>query len=419
MGRFIIEGSSIPVSGEVKIGGAKNAVLPIMAACVMCGSAVLHSCPPLLDTRAAADILGCLGVKCRFENKSAFIEYPGGGSFEISRELCGKMRSSVLFLAPAAARYGRAEIYLPGGCCLGKRPVDMHLKALETLGAKISCENDRICLEAENGFEGGDIYFDTSSVGATETAITAAVTARGRTRIHNPAREPEIADLCAFLNKAGADIEMGEVIEIQGRGGLLGHAEHTVMPDRIEAGTYLILAAATGGELFLKNAVGGHISPLCEILRGMGCIVEERSKALYIDAPRRFEVPPEIVSAPYPAFPTDLQPQMTALLAKGSGLCMVRETVFEGRYRHIPQLNKMGADIAVIDNTDFAVNGRGKNYHAAEVTASDLRCGAALVIAAAAAKGESTIHNAEYVLRGYEDICKKMSLIGVKMRYRA
>lgn len=417
MGYFIVENGGMPVSGEVCISGAKNAALPELAAAVMCGRTVLRGCPHLTDTFDAVEILKTLGFKACLENNTASAEQ-GGSGYEIPECLCQKMRSSVLFLAPLLIGRGRAEICMPGGCCLGARPVDMHLDVLKQMGAEITSDSKRIYAKAENGLDGCDIFLPFPSVGATETAVMAAAAARGKTRIFNPASEPEIDDLCRFLNSAGADIKFGSVIEINGRGGMLSTAEHSVMPDRIEAGTYLAAAAATGGELFLKNAVGAHLDAVCDVLRGMGCVIKCGEKNIYIDAPAGLDSPPYLETGPYPLFPTDMQPQFTVLFSVKRGECIVNETIFEGRQGHIPQLRKMGADIVIADEHTFLVRGRAGGLEAAETSATDLRCGAALLLAALTAKdGSCVIKNGGYILRGYEDICGKMSLIGVKMRY--
>lgn len=419
MGYFVLENNNMPVSGEVRISGAKNAVLPIMAASVLCERVVLHNCPVLSDTYAAAGILKSLGFGFSMHDNTAVIERKVPCGCVLPPDLCGKMRSSVLFLAPLAARAGTVAASVPGGCCLGARPIDMHLSALEKMGADIGCSGCDIFLEAKNGLKGADIHFDFPSVGATETAVIAAAAAKGKTRIFNPAMEPEVKDLCDFLNAAGAKINFGDVIEIEGVEKLADSVEYTVMPDRIEAGTYMLAAAVTGGELFLRDTVPEHLDPLICLLCDMGCIIKCDGKSIYIDAPKGLENPCGISTAPYPMLPTDLQPQLTALFAVKRGVCTVRENIFEGRDKHIPQLNKMGADIIRQDSRTFVVNGRDAPLDAAVIKASDLRCGAALVLAALTARGSVVIENGDYILRGYEDICEKMSMIGVKMVYKA
>ncbi|MBQ9519632.1 MAG: UDP-N-acetylglucosamine 1-carboxyvinyltransferase, partial [Firmicutes bacterium] len=381
MGYFTVYGTEMPVSGEVTISGAKNAALPELAAAVLCERAVLENCPKLSDTQTAAEILEKTGFSFKREGKTVFITPNGGENTEVSKQLCGKMRSSVLFLAPLLCRCGRAAVYMPGGCCLGARPVDLHIYALERLGAKVECGGEKICARAPNGLNGAEITLPLPSVGATETAIMAAACARGESIVKNPAIEPEIEDLCRFLNSAGADISFGKEIKIRGQNGLLGRAKHRVMPDRIEAGTYLAAAAITGGELYLKNAGAGHISAFIKILEDMGCIIKTGDGQIYIDAPARLYLPDLVETAPYPAFPTDLQPQLTALMAVKRGKCTVRENIFESRLGHIPQLMKMGADIEILDNSTFTVNGLDGPFIGKNVRACDLRCGAALLLA--------------------------------------
>ncbi len=417
MGYFTVSGLDMPVSGEVRISGAKNAALPELAAAVLCEGAALDNCPRLSDIETAAKILenagfsferagGCVSVLPR-ENQNGCVP----------EELCGKMRSSILFLAPLLCRCGEAAVYMPGGCCLGARPVDLHIYVLETLGAKISADNCKITASAPNGLNGAEIDLPIPSVGATETAVMAAACASGESVIKNPAMEPEIEDLCRFLNSAGADTVFGREIKIRGKNGLLERAQHSVMPDRIEAGTYLAAAAITGGELYLKNAEQRHILPFIKILENMGCIIKSRSQSIYIDAPGCLYSPGLVETAPYPEFPTDLQPQLTALLAVKRGKCTVRENIFESRLGHIPQLRKMGADIEIHDERTFTVRGLDGPLKSESVRATDLRCGAALILAGLAAKNGNRVEGGEYILRGYEDICKKMSLIGIKIKY--
>ena len=418
MGSFILESRGMPVSGEVFISGAKNAALPIMAAAVMCESAGLENCPRLSDTETAAEIIRAFGLECEIYKNTAKIKQGKKSGFAISPELCGKMRSSILFAAPAAQNFGKVVLCAPGGCRLGERPIDMHLDVLKKMGADIFVSDKKIEIEARHGFTGTDIKLKFPSVGATETAVMAGAAAKGRTRIHSPALEPEIEDLCAFLNSAGADINFGEVIEIKGCGGMLGHAEHRIMPDRIETGTYLTAAAITGGELFIRDTAPDKLEYVIKLLEDMGCIIKCGADSIYIDAPKNTINPKEIFTAPYPLFPTDMQPQFTALAAVSRGDCKIHENIFEGRYRHIPQLCAMGADIEIYGEREFIVHGLGHGLKSAAVEASDLRCGAALILAAISAKsGSSIIKNGEYVLRGYEDICTKLADIGIKAEY--
>ncbi|MBR6400849.1 MAG: UDP-N-acetylglucosamine 1-carboxyvinyltransferase [Firmicutes bacterium] len=416
MGYFKVWGGGLPVSGEVCISGAKNAALPIIAAAVLCKRVCLENCPRLSDTATAAEILDTAGFCFDRCGGGVNIEKTDIGCACIPQEMCGKMRSSVLFIAPLLRRFGCVTLFMPGGCRLGARPVDMHLDLLREMGAKISICGDSITARADN-LHGIKTRLPFPSVGATETAIMAAVCAEGESEIHNAAKEPEIDDLCAFLNKAGADIRRGEILVIRGRNSLLGDVRHRIMPDRIEAGTYMAAAAITGGELFLKNAVYEHISAFAEVLMQMGCAVRENGDSIYIEAPERLYNPEYIATAPYPLFPTDMQPQLTALAAVKCGDCLIKENIFETRCGHVPQLNKMGAKIELLSRREFLVHGTESRLSPAVTEAADLRCGAALILAALAADGCSVIKNGGYILRGYEDICKKMSLIGVKIKY--
>ena len=418
MGFFILESRGMPVSGEVHISGAKNAALPIMSAAVMCEDVRLENCPRLSDTAAAADIIRALGLECEFCVNEAGISQTDIKNHTVPPELCRKMRSSILFLAPAAVRCKKAVVCAPGGCRLGERPIDMHMEVLAKLGADIRRFDDIIEIEAKNGFTGADICLKFPSVGATETAIMAGAAAKGKTQIFSPAMEPEIEDLCAFLNKAGAEISFGDIIEINGRGGMLGSARHKIMPDRIETGTYLTAAAITGGELFIRDTAPDKLRFVIKLLENMGCIIKCGETDIYIDAPKNLQNPSEIITAPYPLFPTDMQPQLTALAAVSRGNCLIRENIFEGRYRHIPQLRKAGADIEIRGEREFMIHGLGHGLKSTVSEASDLRCGAALILAAASAKhGRSVIKNGGYILRGYEDICRKMNNIGIDIEY--
>ena len=419
MGHFNVYAADMPLSGEVLISGAKNAALPELAAAVVCESAVLENCPCLSDIDTAAKILEIAGLAFERNGRSAKISRTGGGKCRVPKELCGLMRSSVLFLAPFLCRFGCAHLYLPGGCRLGARPVDFHIKLLEKMGAHIVQNGEQLHAEVKNGLKGAHISLPLPSVGATETALIAGACADGKSVIENPAQEPEIEDLCRFLNLAGADIHFGKTIEINGKNGLLGGVKHRVMPDRIEAGTYLAAAAITGGELFIENADASEIRPFIGILETMGCVVKAGGQSVYIDAPKTLYAPRYVETEPYPGFPTDLQPQLTALLSVAEGECTVRENIFESRLGHIPQLEKMGADIKILDERTFTVRGINGRLESAEVSACDLRCGAALILAALAAKNGAVVQGGGYVLRGYEDICKKMSLIGAKINYRS
>ena len=415
MGKYIIQGGN-KLSGAINISGAKNAVLPILAAALLIdGTATLHNCPKLSDTNFTVEILRELGCNVTFEDNTITVTSPPIVVSTLSEDLVSKMRSSTIFMGSLLGRCSHVQISQPGGCQLGARPIDLHLSAFKKLGAEVIEDNGYITCTADK-LIGAKIDLDYPSVGATENIILSAVKAEGITTIYNAAREPEIVDLQNFLNKAGAKITGAGtgIITILGVD-KLHSVEHTVIPDRIEAGTYLIAGAISGGELFINNVIPCHIQPLISILQSMGCIIKEDNTSVYIDAPSRLVPPVYIRTQPHPGFPTDLQPQLMSLLSLSDGICKVKETVFEGRNKHIPELNKLGAQITIDNNSNFTVTGASKLYGAA-VNATDLRCGAALILAGLAAEGTTTVCNSHHVERGYENLCSKLNLVGADIK---
>lgn len=411
MGEYVIRGGNV-LSGEIRVSGAKNAVLPIICgACLMKG-AVIYNCPRLSDVSVGMDILRELGTECSLVG-NVLVVSGGIDGFSVSGELCAKMRSSVTFLGALLGKWGKGEIYCPGGCALGKRPIDLHLSAFEKMGVKTECEGNRIICTGKP--TGADITLSYPSVGATENIMLAAVCAEGNTVIRNCAREPEIAALGEFLKRAGAKIkgEGTSVIKIEGVKDL-GSCEYTVPGDRIEAGTWLCAAAETGGELYIKGIEGRFLKPVIEILRGGGCVIKDCTHCIYIDAPKRLKAVKRIVTAPYPGFPTDMQSQLCAVMAKAEGECVVEEMVFEARNKHLSELVKMGADIQCRDGRKFFIKGN-ERLKGCRVTARELRGGAALMVAALGAEGESIIENAGYIDRGYENTVKKLSEVGAEI----
>lgn len=414
MGEYIISGGR-QLSGEIVLSGAKNAALPVIAASLLTKGAIIHNCPRLSDTFVCADILKEIGCSCYFTENVLICEPYGLNSCSISKELCGKMRSSVTFLGALLGKCGCAEIYCPGGCALGSRPIDIHLDALRLMGVKVGEEGSKIVCKGKPC--GTDITFRYPSVGATENIILAAVLADGITRLKNCAREPEITELAAFLNAAGADIKGAGEYEIVINGvKSLSRCEYTIMCDRIEAGTYLCTAAATGGELFIKGLKAELIKPVTDALSQCGCIIKNGRKQIYIDAPGRLCGGINLTTAPYPGLPTDMQAQLAAVLCCAEGESHIKETVFEARNRHIPELKKMGADIECKDGSVFNIKGVEK-LKGAELNAPDLRGGAALITAALAAEGISKIKNAHYIRRGYESIEEKLRAVGGEIEY--
>lgn len=415
MGEYIINGGR-QLSGEIILSGAKNAALPLIAASLLTRGTVIHNCPRLSDTFVSVDILREMGCSCYFTQNVLICEPYGLNNYKISEELCSKMRSSVTFLGALLGRYGYAEIYHPGGCVLGSRPIDIHLDALKDMGVDIREEGNRVICRGKP--HGANITLRYPSVGATENIILAATLAKGVTRLKNCAREPEIAELASFLNGAGAHISGAGEHEIVITGAdSLDRCEHTLMCDRIEAGTYLCIAAATAGELFIKGLNPCMTEPVIQVLRNCGCIIKTGRDMIYIDAPPRLYGEIELITAPYPGLPTDMQAQLSAMLCLAKGESHIRETVFEARNRHIPELKKMGAEIECRNGCDFSIRGVNRLI-GCEVSAPDLRGGAALITAALAAEGTSKIKNACYIRRGYENLSEKLRAVGAEIDYR-
>ncbi len=414
MGEYIITGNK-KLKGTVTVNGSKNAVLPILAATVLNGSVnILENCPEISDTKTSIDILKHIGCDIETENKTIIVNSSNVKCAEIPSELVKKMRSSIIFMGPLLTRFKKAVLSHPGGCELGKRPIDLHLSAFRKMGAEITEENDIITCTCDK-LSGCDITLDFPSVGATQNIILAAVLAEGTTVISNCAKEPEITDLCRYLTKIGAKIEGGGTSEIKISGvEKLKPARHTILPDRIEAGTYMIMAAATGGKVLIKNVFPHHLSVLSDILSKMGCKIKTTPSTILIKAPSKLNNIPFIQTLPYPGVPTDLQPQLTALSAVSKGMCSFEETIFESRTAHINELLKMGADISLKNECEFTVKGVPCLY-GAEVSAKDLRGGAALITAALRAEGVTHVKNSCHIERGYENIVENLSGLGVNI----
>ncbi len=411
MSCYIIEGGTA-LSGEVEISGAKNAVLPILAAGTALGEIRLKNVPFLSDVSNTLMIIKKLGKKITAEDGGITISGEAV-SLEPDSVLSRKMRSSVLFMGALLGKYGEVSIAEPGGCRLGERPVDVHLWAMERLGAKIKCRGEKI--ECRGRLRGCEITLPIISVGVTENIILAAINAEGVTVIKNSAREPEIDDLIACLNAQGCRIRRRRDIITVEPVSKLYCREHGIMPDRIEAGTYIAMAAATGGELFLKNTRPECMRKILSVFEKTGCIIKTDKDKIYIDAPSRLCALDEVITMPYPFFPTDMQPQLCAVLSLARGKSVIRETLFSARNKHIPELVKMGADIRCISESIFEIRGRDK-LSGTDVEAKDLRGGAALVAAALSAEGISRVEGVEYVERGYESLCAKVGLIGGNIR---
>lgn len=410
---YLVEGGK-PLHGSIPISGAKNSVLPILAATLLTGGrTVLHNCPDLRDVRSALEILEHLGCRTRRQGSDILVDSSGASRWDVPHALMREMRSSVIFLGPILARFGKARLSLPGGCEIGQRPIDLHLAALRRLGAEIREEGGDILCRAGD-LRGRDIILSFPSVGATENAMLTACACSGVTRIINAAREPEIADLQAFLQKAGADIGgSGESVITVSGGMPRRDVEHTILPDRIETATYLCAAAACGGEVTLTETQPEQVGTVLQCLSEAGCTVRTAGRSITLLAPERLGHIAQVRTMPYPGFPTDAQAPLMAAACTGQGASVFLETIFENRYRHVSELARMGADIRVSGRTAL-VNGAA--LHGASVRCTDLRGGAALVIAALAARGESRIEDITHIDRGYERLAEKLTALGGSIR---
>jgi UDP-N-acetylglucosamine 1-carboxyvinyltransferase len=411
MSKIIVRGGR-PLQGSVRVHGAKNSVLPILAASLLAeeGSCVIHDAPTLDDVANILQVLGHLGVQSRQSEDALHLDARKLTASEAPYELVRKMRASFLVMGPLLARLGKVKISLPGGCAIGTRPIDQHLKGFEAMGADIGFGQGSIEASVNGKLRGAKIYLDIASVGATENIMMAAATASGTTLIENAAREPEIVDLANFLNAMGAKVRGAGtgVIRIEGVERLRG-AEHHVIPDRVEAGTYMIAAAITGGDVYVEGAIRDHLGPVVAKLEEMGVLVESDENGIRVAARQPLRAV-DVKTLPYPGFPTDMQAQMMALLLKAEGTSIVTETVFENRFMHVDELIKMGAEIKV-DGRTAIVTGNAR-LTGASVCATDLRAGAALICAALAADGVSEVTGLHHIDRGYVNIVGKLSALG-------
>ena len=411
MQNFIISGGK-RLEGSVSIHGAKNSVLPVIAATVLLnGKSVLHNCPDLSDVGAALGIIEFLGLTYKKTGSDIEIVSECPTCHRIPDELMRSMRSSVMFLGAIIARCESAVISLPGGCNLGPRPIDIHIAALSRLGVKVKKHRDNLEFTAQGGLKGADIHLKFPSVGATENAVMAAVLARGTTRIFGAAKEPEIKDLADFLNKAGAKISgAGTGIIVINGVDSLGGAEHTVIPDRIEAATYMAAAAVTGGGIEITNVVPEHLKAVLGAFIKCGCVISEEENSLLISAPNRLLPIDKTVTGVYPAFPTDAGPLLISALASANGTSLFYERIFKNRYGFVEEITKLGADISV-SGARATVRGVN-NLRGANVRCTDLRGGAALVVAALGATGTTTVSNLCHIKRGYEKIADNLRRLG-------
>ena len=421
MGRLVIRGGK-PLEGRIPISGAKNAALPLMAASLLTDQPVtLTNMPILADIHSMAALLDQHGVECKARQ-----EAHGGQTMDLHAktiesttapyELVRKMRASVLVLGPLLARKGQATVSMPGGCAIGNRPVDLHLKGLAELGAEVALEGGYVKAEVPSGrLRGGRVVFPAVSVGATENLLMAACLADGESILVNAAREPEIIDLAACLIAMGAEIEGHgtDTIRIQGKDAL-GGAVHKVVPDRIETGTYAMAAAITGGDVELTNTRAGLLDSVFKILREVGVSIEEGDRSIRVSAKRGDLKGVDVMTEPFPGFPTDLQAQFMSLMSIANGASMITETIFENRFMHVPELARLGANINV-HNSSAVVRGSDRLI-GAPVMATDLRASVSLVLAAMAADGETTVNRIYHLDRGYENLVEKLSACGADIR---
>ena len=414
MEAFVVEGGT-PLRGEIRVDGAKNATLPILAAAVLTEETVrLHDVPEITDVKHMADILTMLGCQVTRKNGDMTVTCADLHTWEMPDQLSKQIRSSIFLLGPILARFHKATVTFPGGCEIGLRPIDLHLSGLRCLGVKIEEEGGLIHCDGSS-MHAGEVHFDYPSVGATENVMMAAVLVPGITTIHNPAREPEIVDLQNFINAMGGCVRGagGHAIEIEGVSRLHG-TEWTPMPDRIVAGTLLAAAAVTGGEITLTNAPESDMVAVTAKLREMGCRIAEAPGRIALSAPQRLTAFSQLQTQPHPGFPTDMQVQMLALLAVSEGTGVITENVFENRFTHAGDLNRMGAHILCTGRT--AVVRGVRELYGARVTARDLRGGAALVLAGLKAHGETHVEHAELIDRGYDHLERQLTELGANIR---
>ena len=411
MEKIIVRGGK-RLDGTVKVEGAKNAVLPVLAATLLAsdGKSVIRDVPTLSDVYTINEVLRNLNAEVSFENNTVVVDASRVLKDEAPFEYVRKMRASVLVMGSLLARNGRARVALPGGCAIGSRPIDQHLKGFEAMGAKVKVGNGFIEAEVDGRLQGAKIYLDFPSVGATENIMMAATLAVGTTIIENVAKEPEIVDLANFLNKMGAKVRGAGTgtLRIEGVDVLFG-AEHNIIPDRIEAGTFMVAAAITGGNVLVKGAVPEHLSSLIAKMVEMGITIQEEEDGVRVIGTDRMKAV-DIKTMPHPGFPTDMQSQMMALLLRANGTSMITETVFENRFMHVEEFRRMNADIK-IEGRSVILNG-SSNLQGAEVSATDLRAAAALVLTGLVSEGMTRVTELKHLDRGYVDFHGKLASLG-------
>lgn len=411
MDKIIVRGGK-RLNGTVKVEGAKNAVLPVIAATLLAsdGKSIIKSVPTLSDVYTINEVLRYLNAEVHFENGEVTVDASNDLSVEAPFEYVRKMRASVLVMGSLLARNGHARVALPGGCAIGSRPIDQHLKGFEAMGAKVQVGNGFIEASVEGRLKGAKIYLDFPSVGATENIMMAASLAEGTTIIENVAKEPEIVDLANFLNKMGATVRGAGTgtIRIEGVEVLHG-TEHTIIPDRIEAGTFLIAAAITNGNVLVQGAVPEHLSSLIAKMEEMGVVFKEEEDGIRVISAENLKAV-DIKTMPHPGFPTDMQSQMMALLLRAKGTSMITETVFENRFMHVEEFRRMNGDVK-IEGRSVVMNGP-TNLQGAEVAATDLRAAAALILSGLVADGITRVTELKHLDRGYVNFHEKLAALG-------
>lgn len=414
MDAMLIKGGAI-LNGDVAVSGAKNSALPLLFSTLLAeGEHIFHNIPRLKDIESTCQLLNLFGCQTEHDGHVLRVTVKRLKSQEAHYDVVRKMRASILCLGPLVAKYGEAHVSLPGGCAIGTRPIDLHLDGMKSLGAEITQENGYVLAKAKC-LVGGDILFETATVGGTENIMMAATLAQGRTRIENAAKEPEIVDLADYLNKMGAKISGAgtSIIQIEGVE-KLKPAEHDVIPDRIEAGTLLIAGALTGGEVTVTNCRPDHLPALIEKMRDSGFDISQNKTAVTVHKCRAWQGV-DVTTAPHPAFPTDLQAQFMSLMTQAEGTSVISETIFENRFMHVQELVRLGADIT--PKTRVAVvRGRPGCLQGAPVMATDLRASACLVLAGLVAQGETRVGRIYHLDRGYERLEDKLSALGALVR---
>lgn len=406
-----------PLTGTIRVSGAKNSSVALIPAAILSdGEVTICNVPEITDTDALAEILDFLGAKVSRASESIVIDPKTIKNQVIPEKISSKLRASYYFMGALLGKYKHVEMYFPGGCSIGARPIDLHLKGFEALGAKVEIANNKYIIAADE-LKGSNIYLDFASVGATINIMLAAVRAKGVSTIENAAKEPEIVNVATFLNNMGARISGAgtSIIRIEGVERLNG-CFHEVIPDRIEAGTYTIMASLVGKQLKIDNIIPEHLEALTSKLIEMGVEIEIGTDYFIITKPDKYKSV-NITTQVFPGFATDLQQPFTVLLTQCEGISHLEETIYENRFMHIPELIKMGANIDVIDKYNIEVNGPAK-LNGSFVKATDLRAGAAMVLAGLIADGKTTIHDIKHILRGYEDIVEKLTSIGAKVEIK-